>query len=91
MSKRGQDTEWDASYGMEEIREFCLSLIHIYTGDIIAQEVIEIGEEDTSHDLYLKCMEKGTKLVIEYMDMLLDGDVYKRQEKTQHQPQSWKD
>ena len=22
-SKRGQDTEWDASYGMEEIREFC--------------------------------------------------------------------
>ena len=45
----------------------------IDTGDIIAQEVIEIGEEDTSHDLYLKCMEKGTKLVIEYMDMLLDG------------------
>ena len=23
MSKRGQDTEWDASHGMEEIREFC--------------------------------------------------------------------
>ena len=22
-SKRGQDTEWDASHGMEEIREFC--------------------------------------------------------------------
>ena len=22
MSKRGQDTEWDASHGMEEIREF---------------------------------------------------------------------
>lgn len=45
----------------------------IDTGDIIAQEIIQIGEEDTSHDLYLKCMEKGTKLVIEYMDMLLDG------------------
>ena len=23
MSKRGQDTEWDASHGMEEIHEFC--------------------------------------------------------------------
>ena len=23
MSKRGKDTEWDASHGMEEIREFC--------------------------------------------------------------------
>jgi len=23
VSKRGQDTEWDASHGMEEIREFC--------------------------------------------------------------------
>ena len=23
MSKRGQDTEWDVSYGMEEILEFC--------------------------------------------------------------------
>ena len=23
MSKRGQDTEWDASHSMEEIREFC--------------------------------------------------------------------
>ena len=23
MSKRGRDTEWDASHGMEEIREFC--------------------------------------------------------------------
>ncbi|MFR8473236.1 MAG: hypothetical protein ACLVB2_10805, partial [Clostridium fessum] len=23
LSKRGRDTEWDASHGMEEIREFC--------------------------------------------------------------------
>jgi len=23
VSKRGQDTEWDASHSMEEIREFC--------------------------------------------------------------------
>jgi len=23
VSKRGKDTEWDASHGMEEIREFC--------------------------------------------------------------------
>jgi hypothetical protein len=23
VSKRGKDTEWDASCGMEEIREFC--------------------------------------------------------------------
>jgi hypothetical protein len=23
VSKRGQDTEWDASHGMEEIHEFC--------------------------------------------------------------------
>jgi len=23
VSKRGQDTEWDASHGMEEILEFC--------------------------------------------------------------------
>ena len=41
----------------------------IDTGDIIAQKVIEIGEEDTSRDLYLECIEKGTQLVIEYMDI----------------------
>ena len=45
----------------------------IDTGDIIAQKVIEIGEEDTSRDLYLECIEKGTQLVIEYMDVLLKG------------------
>ncbi len=45
----------------------------IDTGDMIAQKIIEIEPEDTSRDLYLHCIEKGTELVKEYFDKLLRG------------------
>ena len=37
MPKRGQDTEWDASHGMEEIREFCLKDLppSVYSGTFL--------------------------------------------------------
>ena len=45
----------------------------IDTGEIIAQRKVNIEDEDTSYDLYLKLISEGTKLVEENIDDLLTG------------------
>lgn len=45
----------------------------IDTGEIIAQRKVDIEDEDTSYDLYLKLISEGTKLVEENIDDLLTG------------------
>lgn len=47
----------------------------IDTGDIVAQKKVEILYDDTSMDLYRKLITAGTRLVIEQMDNLLQGEV----------------
>ena len=45
----------------------------IDTGEIIAQRKVNIEDEDTSYDLYLKLISEGTKLVEKNIDDLLTG------------------
>ncbi|WP_165247899.1 formyltransferase family protein [Adlercreutzia sp. ZJ141] len=45
----------------------------IDTGRIIAQDTFALLEEDSSRDLYRKYIEHGSKLVISYLDDILDG------------------
>ena len=44
MSKRGKDTEWDASHGMEEIREFCFKDLppSVYSGTFLLSGLLII-------------------------------------------------
>lgn len=44
----------------------------IDTGQIIAQREFDLTENMTSRDLYLRCMNEGTMLIIEYMQQLLN-------------------
>lgn len=46
----------------------------IDTGDIIAQRTITLEEDDTSRDLYFRCIKEGTELVIQNIDKLINGD-----------------
>lgn len=46
----------------------------IDTGEIIAQEEIDIEENDSSFDLYNKLTKVGIKIVTSYVDKLLSGD-----------------
>lgn len=46
----------------------------IDTGDIIAQKEIEIHEDDTSRDLYLKYIKYGVRLVCANIESILRGD-----------------
>lgn len=46
----------------------------IDTGDIIAQKEIEINEDDTSRDLYLKYIKYGVRLVCANIESILRGD-----------------
>ncbi|WP_203976993.1 formyltransferase family protein [Aeromonas jandaei] len=53
----------------------------IDTGDIIAQSVFEISEDETAASLYQKYISFGTDLVISKLDTLFDNDiVYIRQQ-----------
>ena len=46
----------------------------IDTGEIIAQRKFDILPDDTSLDLYLKLIEAGSSLAIEYLDRLINND-----------------
>lgn len=50
----------------------------IDTGDIIDQVKIRIDESDTSYDVYKKCTEAGTFLLIKNIRNLIDGKINKR-------------
>lgn len=45
----------------------------IDTGAIIAQRVVAIAEEDICRDLYLKYIKSGTEMMLEYIEVLLEG------------------
>lgn len=55
----------------------------IDTGDIIAQKKIKIEENDTSFDLYKKCMDVGEQLLKEQIPRLIRGDVESREQKSE--------
>lgn len=45
----------------------------IDTGEIVEQKLIDIDEKDCSLDVYRKCMQYGTELIIKNIDTLLSG------------------
>lgn len=47
----------------------------IDTGEIVEQRAIEIEDNDTSFDVYKKCLKSGTELIIKNLDKLLSGNV----------------
>jgi hypothetical protein len=49
--------------------------VGIDTGDIIAQKKIEILQDFSGQDLYLKYIEEGTKLVIENIENILNNKI----------------
>lgn len=46
----------------------------IDTGEIIAQQRIQIDNKDTARDLYFKYIYYGTQLVLDYVEMLINGN-----------------
>ena len=47
----------------------------IDTGEIVEQKEIKIEDNDSSFDIYKKCIKSGTELIIKNLDMLLSGKV----------------
>ena len=82
MSKRGQDTEWDASHGMEEIREFCLKDLppSVYSGTFLFAGLLIILLIKAKHDMLIATilsyiclvLKRDNGSVIGVVDVLLD-------------------
>ena len=55
MSKRGQDTEWDASHGIEEIREFCFKDLppSVYSGTFLFSGIPVILLINSKYDMLI--------------------------------------
>ena len=82
MSKRGQDTECDASHGMEEIREFCFKDLppSVYSGTFLFSGLLIILLITPKHDMLIATilsyiclvLKRDNGSVIGVVDVLLD-------------------
>ena len=66
MSKRGQDTEWDASHGMEEIREFCFKDLppSVYSGTFLFSGLLIILLITPKHDMLIAAVPPFNRFLI---------------------------
>ena len=82
MSKRGQDTEFDASHGMEEIREFCFKDFDAVClfWNFLFSGILIILLIDTKHNMLIAAIPSSICLVLKrdngsvigVIDVLLD-------------------
>ena len=62
---------------------------NIDSGDIVAQETIEVSREDNANSLYLKSMEASSKLLLKLLAQISEGEM-KRRKQDLRKSSTWK-